>query len=240
MSNFNVCVKPLILATLCLQMVCLIESIRVDVKPHPDDLRSREEAQSQMEVEVATPLRLIDGNRQIASSDHFRSRLSLTAQSNGSEFTNPVYKLHAFGEDLLLRLKLDDDLLAPGYTTTLSPENAFQNKTDFYDSLSLRGCFYKGEIIGRRNSIVGVSLCDSMTGSFATDEYHYFIEPLEKTSLNGSSILHSIRRRSIATRDKRHVSGESTHCGVNEERHRTTYRRTFKRRAFQEMALKVR
>lgn len=212
------------------------QSLSVDVKPHPEDLvSSNKNVNQEMERTVATPFRLTEDLTEISTSNHYRSR----HDPADSHFTNPIYKLNVFGQNLLLRLKLDDDLIAPSYTTSLSSEKTIRNRTEYTNKALMRNCFYDGKVVGHPNSQVGVSICGSITGSFSTEEHQYFIEPFQVRSSNGDSVPHSIRRRSIGIKNRENDNGEPSTCGVNEARNRRTYRRTFKRDVFKQLVHKV-
>ena len=218
------------------------QNLRIDVKPHPDDLRMKREA---TESDVAIPVRMREDLGQISPLNHFRSRRSISDNSHISsdddEFQNPVYKINAFGEDLILRLHLDEHLIAPSYTTSFSWKN--KTETDLPKQGLLRKCFYKGIVAGKPTSQVAVSICDSMTGSVYTDDHIYFISPLEKDSKHSqtekTASLHTIQRRSISGKKKRSTSAAVSSCGVIDARHRRRYEQTFKINPIEEAAGRV-
>ncbi|CAK8693253.1 unnamed protein product [Clavelina lepadiformis] len=191
--------------------------IRVDVKP------SRKE-RSAMESEVTTPVRMQEDLSGAVASRHFRRRRSIEEDSLQAkdEFESPVYKINAFGSDLMLRLERDESLIAPAFTTVYS----WRNKTRDFPSkaTSLRKCFYKGAVIGLPSSQVVLSICDSLTGSIYTGEYHYSIAPVDADVDSEEPVAHTIQRRSIGA--KRSSSGSSS-CGVNDKRHDRRYQQTF-------------
>ena len=205
--------------------------MQVDVKGHFNQT-------TKSEAKLTYPVRLSNNFRPVLSSNHFK-KLDFTAVSFDEDFANPLYKIDAFEEELLLRLKPDKDLLAPSFTTTYSWSNR-TTADDRRPTKSFNGCFYKGEVIGKPKSRVALSICGSLTGSIEIDKHSYLITPLKKFFSkpdDNGLIPHSIQRRSIGPKKKNKKTVSS--CGVNEKRNQRIYRRTFKRKEILNKAQKV-
>ena len=217
------------------------QNLRIDVKPHPDDIRLKRRA-DMMDSEIVTPVRMREDLQSVASS-HFRLRRSISHDSfetSNEEFETPVYKINAFGKEMILRLYPDDHLIAPSFTTSFSWKNLSLSNT------ALKKCFYKGRVSDQPSSQVTVSICDGLTGSIYTDDHIYFIEPTQKNEKdfqtgNENPIPHSIQRRSISSgHEKRSVNAHGSSCGVNDARHRRRYLQTYKPSLIEDLASTVR
>ncbi|XP_043976137.1 A disintegrin and metalloproteinase with thrombospondin motifs 8-like isoform X4 [Gambusia affinis] len=132
---------------------------------------------------------------------------------------NPIFTLKAFGRDLTLNLIPDSSFLSPafniqgvsaGYTATLrsasgaqpelrSDHNGSKNRTQESEG-RLRRCFFSGNVGQDENSLVAVSLCSGIFGSFFTEGKEYLIEPKLRSGQRPDSAeqLHVIRRRILA------------------------------------------
>uniref|UniRef100_H2ZNU0 Peptidase M12B domain-containing protein n=1 Tax=Ciona savignyi TaxID=51511 RepID=H2ZNU0_CIOSA len=143
-------------------------------------------------------------------------------------------KIPAFGRDLLVRLTKDEALVAPSFTTSYSYKNQTIKELDTSHQPLLRHCFYKGKVVGEPSSQVALSICDSLTGSIYTDEYHYMIKPVTKSGQEEASVkFHSVQRRSVGGgRSSQH---QTPHCGVRDARHTSTYQKTFLHSPFEEI-----
>lgn len=112
----------------------------------------------------------------------------------------PRFRLSAFGRDFTLNLSPDNSFLSPTLTiqrikakdihTLRSASGAHGRQTsetepDFHNLINkteeterdLRSCFYSGTVDSNQDSVVAVSLCYGILGSFVTDGDEYFIEP---------------------------------------------------------------
>lgn len=132
---------------------------------------------------------------------------------------NPIFTLNAFGRNLTLNLIPDSSFLSPafniqgvsaGYTATLrsassvqpelrSDHNGSKNRTQESEG-RLRRCFFSGNVGQDENSLVAVSLCSGIFGSFITEGKEYLIEPKLRSGQRPDSAeqLHVIRRRILA------------------------------------------
>lgn len=123
------------------------------------------------------------------------------------------FRLTAFGRNFTLNLTPDSSFISPAlkvYRIKVNPQERLEstsNLTDIYKSLNqteetgaelLKGCFYTGAVDSNEDSIVSVSLCRGILGSFITDGKEYTVEPkLFGLGTYGKSTeqLHVIKRR---------------------------------------------
>ena len=130
----------------------------------------------------------------------------------------PRFTLSAFGQDFTLNLAPDTSFIAPSFTiqrikakdvdvlrSALGAQrpdmlqdtvhHKILNKTDEAEG-QLRGCFYSGNVDYNQDSVVAVSLCNGIRGSFITEGHEYLIEPKHSRSgLGAVEQLHVIKRR---------------------------------------------
>lgn len=129
---------------------------------------------------------------------------------------HPKFVLSAFGKDMTLNLMPDTSFIAPSFTiqrikardigALRSAPSAqhnldadiqkFMNKTEESEG-QLRSCFYSGNVDQDQDSVVAVSLCSGISGSFITEGEEYLIEPKLRGGLGPdfSEQLHVIKRR---------------------------------------------
>ncbi|XP_029964672.1 A disintegrin and metalloproteinase with thrombospondin motifs 8 [Salarias fasciatus] len=119
----------------------------------------------------------------------------------------PRFVLSAFGRDLTLHLVPDTSFIAPSFTVERllrSPSGARPalqkplNRTQ-ESAEQLRSCFYSGSVDQDQNSVVAVSLCSGIFGSFITEGKEYLIEPKlgggGDPGPDSTEQLHVIKRR---------------------------------------------
>lgn len=122
----------------------------------------------------------------------------------------PSFRLAAFGRNFTLNLTPDSTFISPAlkvYRVNAKPhESSSSNLTDLYKSLNqtedsasdLTDCFYTGAVDSNEDSVVSVSLCHGILGSFITDDNEYLIEP-KRIGLGKygkfTEQLHVIKRR---------------------------------------------
>ncbi|KAG5844009.1 hypothetical protein ANANG_G00156920 [Anguilla anguilla] len=152
------------------------------------------------------------------------------------------FRLTAFGKDFTLHLTPDDRFLAPTIRVQRIKSKRLSSLLDVFDTrekgtpsdivnssndvnrtedieADLKTCFYSGTVDFKQDSLVAVSLCHGIQGSFLTDGDEYLIEP--KRSGTGklkqtTKQLHVIKRRvSIDTR-----RAESTFDQLKDDSHR--------------------
>lgn len=130
----------------------------------------------------------------------------------------PKFVLSAFGKDLTLNLIPDTSFIAPSFTVQRikardvgalrsasgvqpsleADRQALMNQTEESEG-QLRSCFYSGSVDQDQNSLVAVSLCSGIFGSFITEGNEYLIEPKLRGGLGPDSAeqLHVIKRRTF-------------------------------------------
>lgn len=131
----------------------------------------------------------------------------------------PRFILSAFGKDLTLNLIPDTSFIAPSFTIQrikardvgalrsasgaqpVADLQHFMNQTEESEG-QLRSCFYSGNVDQDQNSVVSVSLCSGIFGSFITEGKEYLIEPKLRGGLGPDSAeqLHVIKRRTFTKR----------------------------------------
>ncbi|XP_068441497.1 A disintegrin and metalloproteinase with thrombospondin motifs 8-like [Clinocottus analis] len=117
----------------------------------------------------------------------------------------PSFLLRAFGRDLTLHLVPDPGFLSPAFTVQRVRAGHLQAEDgtgEEQQQQRLRGCFYSGSVDRDRGSVVAVSLCSGILGSFITGGEEYFIQPARRGPAAGpdpAEQLHVIRRKTAAT-----------------------------------------
>nr|XP_055052202.1 A disintegrin and metalloproteinase with thrombospondin motifs 8 [Misgurnus anguillicaudatus] len=129
--------------------------------------------------------------------------------ARGSE-EQPSFRLEAFGRNFTLNLTPDSTFISPELKVyrlnAKAHDSSFSNLTDLYNSLNqtedsgsdLTDCFYSGAVNSDEDSVVSVSLCHGILGSFITDGREYLIEPKGLGSGKYGKLteqLHVIKRR---------------------------------------------
>ncbi|XP_033969326.1 A disintegrin and metalloproteinase with thrombospondin motifs 8-like [Trematomus bernacchii] len=128
----------------------------------------------------------------------------------------PRFILSAFGKDLTLNLIPDTSFIAPSFTIqrikardvgALRSASGAQPVADLHKYMNqteeseghLRSCFYSGNVDHDESSVVAVSLCAGIFGSFITEGKEYLIEPKLRGGLgpDAAEHLHVIKRRTF-------------------------------------------
>lgn len=116
----------------------------------------------------------------------------------------PGFLLRAFGKDMTLDLVPDSSFLAPSFSiqrlrASGAAGSSSPNRTEESPE-QLRGCFYSGTVDGERDSLVSVSLCSGIHGSFITGGAEYLIEPKARGGPwpDPAGQLHVIKRRAFS------------------------------------------
>ncbi|KAM9801112.1 A disintegrin and metalloproteinase with thrombospondin motifs 8-like [Neosynchiropus ocellatus] len=120
----------------------------------------------------------------------------------------PKVSFSAFGKDLTLSLVPDTGFIGPSFSILRVTAGALargSSDTDLSSPVNstvdgeapLRNCFYSGKVEDDENSVVAVSLCSGIFGSFVTDGSEYFIEPKQPAAFGTDSVpqLHVLKRR---------------------------------------------
>lgn len=132
----------------------------------------------------------------------------------------PRFVLRAFGRDMTLNLIPDTSFIAPSFTiqrVTARDVDALRSASgakqrvpdaDLEKLVSqtedsegqLRSCFYSGNVDHDQSSVVAVSLCSGIFGSFITEGNEYLIEPKAGSSpgTDPAEQLHVLRRRTFS------------------------------------------
>ncbi|XP_055309435.1 A disintegrin and metalloproteinase with thrombospondin motifs 9-like isoform X3 [Sitodiplosis mosellana] len=111
---------------------------------------------------------------------------------------HPQYLIDAFGVHLHLILYQDNDFIPKHLKITHVWNNFMERKVeDIREHEELRNCFYRGRVRTDDRSAVAVSLCDGMRGHIYTSSGSFFIQPVEKYTLDNQNILHKITREKL-------------------------------------------
>ncbi|KAG8141508.1 hypothetical protein E2320_007123 [Naja naja] len=109
------------------------------------------------------------------------------------------FSIAAFGKVLLLQLEPDASFLAPGlkvqHVGRKEPVGFLAEKKEDED-VKLRKCFYSGTVNSQPDSLVAVSLCEGIRGSFFVDGDKYVIQPQNRGSGDPLTQVHQLQRRS--------------------------------------------
>uniref|UniRef100_A0A8D3B0J5 ADAM metallopeptidase with thrombospondin type 1 motif 8 n=1 Tax=Scophthalmus maximus TaxID=52904 RepID=A0A8D3B0J5_SCOMX len=127
----------------------------------------------------------------------------------------PRFVLRAFDKDLTLNLTPDTSFIAPSFTVQRIkardagalrsasggqpvPDPDLMSQTEDSEA-HLRSCFYSGNVDHDHNSLVAVSLCSGILGSFITEGNEYLIEPKLRGARGPDSAEqpHVITRRTL-------------------------------------------
>ncbi|XP_029699517.1 A disintegrin and metalloproteinase with thrombospondin motifs 8 isoform X3 [Takifugu rubripes] len=117
----------------------------------------------------------------------------------------PSFLLSAFGKDMTLNLVPDTSFLAPSFSiqrlraSGAAVPRSSVNRTE-ESAEQLRGCFYSGTVDEEQDSLVSVSLCSGIHGSFITGGTEYLIEPKVRGAPrpDPAEQLHVIKRRTFS------------------------------------------
>lgn len=122
----------------------------------------------------------------------------------------PRFILSAFGKDMTLNLVPDNGFIAPSFsvwrvkTARGSPAarklvNLVNQSEDSEEDLP--SCFYSGNVNRDPDSVVSVSLCSGIFGSFITEGNEYLIEPKFRGAWGPDSTQqpHVLKRKSSST-----------------------------------------
>ncbi len=124
------------------------------------------------------------------------------------------FKISAFGKLFLLDLTPDSRFVSPSLNVQrITAKNlpavldasrsggVFRDATQSGDSgADLRDCFYKGTVNSDKESVVAVSLCHGIQGTFITQGDEYFIQPRASAKTTGKSLpqVHVVKRRAFS------------------------------------------
>uniref|UniRef100_A0A670YYJ2 ADAM metallopeptidase with thrombospondin type 1 motif 8 n=1 Tax=Pseudonaja textilis TaxID=8673 RepID=A0A670YYJ2_PSETE len=117
------------------------------------------------------------------------------------------FSITAFGKVLLLQLEPDASFLAPG----LKIQHVGRKEPD----VKLSQCFYSGTVNSQPNSLVAVSLCEGIHGSFFVDGDKYVIQPQNRGSRDPLMQVHQLQRRSSSKEAAKDRRGGEAQLGPN-------------------------
>ena len=128
---------------------------------HRHNLGKLSKDDNSMETFVSKPVRLLSNFYHIRSSNHFRKRRSASSEKSLERehaFSNPIYKIQAFENELVVFLEPDRTFFAPAFMTVYSWKNSSVSDipTSLPSSRSIDHCFFKGKSF-RRRKFAGVS-----------------------------------------------------------------------------------
>ncbi|KAK9395054.1 A disintegrin and metalloproteinase with thrombospondin motifs 8 [Crotalus adamanteus] len=117
------------------------------------------------------------------------------------------FSITAFGKVLLLQLEPDASFLAPGlkiqhvglkiqHVGRRESIGFLTEKEEEEEDVKLRRCFYSGTVNAQPDSLVAVSLCQGIHGSFFVDGDKYVIQPQNRGSKDPLMQVHQIQKRS--------------------------------------------
>uniref|UniRef100_A0A670YPS4 ADAM metallopeptidase with thrombospondin type 1 motif 8 n=1 Tax=Pseudonaja textilis TaxID=8673 RepID=A0A670YPS4_PSETE len=114
------------------------------------------------------------------------------------------FSITAFGKVLLLQLEPDASFLAPG----LKIQHVGRKEP-------VGQCFYSGTVNSQPNSLVAVSLCEGIHGSFFVDGDKYVIQPQNRGSRDPLMQVHQLQRRSSSKEAAKDRRGGEAQLGPN-------------------------
>ncbi|XP_023592462.1 disintegrin and metalloproteinase domain-containing protein 28 [Trichechus manatus latirostris] len=96
--------------------------------------------------------------------------------------TELKYQMTVNGKTVVLYLKKNKDLLAPGYTETHYNSTGKEVTTS---PQIMDDCYYQGHIVNEKVSDASISTCRGLRGYFSQGDQRYFIDPLSPTNQDG-------------------------------------------------------
>lgn len=128
-----------------------------------------------------------------------RTRRSSSGRLWKRSLDQPSFLLSAFGKDMTLNLVPDTNFLAPSFSIQRVRASGAANQTE-ESGEQLRGCFYSGTVDEEQDSLVSVSLCSGIYGSFIAGGRQYLIEPKVRGAPqpDPAGRLHVIKRRTFS------------------------------------------
>lgn len=134
----------------------------------------------------------------------------------GSE--SPVsFSFTAFGKVLLLQLEPDASFLAPWlkiqHVGRKEPVGFFAEKDE--EDVRLRRCFYSGTVNSQPDSLVAVSLCQGIHGSFFVDGDKYIIQPQNRGRGDPLMQVHQLQKRTWSKEAAKDRLGGKAHLEPN-------------------------
>lgn len=115
------------------------------------------------------------------------------------------FSVAAFGEVFALRLVPDASFLAPGLKIQRvgrkEPAGTLDGEEEEEDAGTVRRCFYSGTVNSQPDSLVALSLCQGIRGSFLVDGDKYMLQPRGNHSGGGEPLLqvHRLQKQGWAS-----------------------------------------
>nr|XP_060643528.1 A disintegrin and metalloproteinase with thrombospondin motifs 8 [Anolis sagrei ordinatus] len=125
------------------------------------------------------------------------------------------FSLAAFGREFVLHLEPDASFLAPGlkiqHIGKKEPTAEFLAEEE--DARLQRRCFYSGTVNSQPDSLVAVSLCQGIHGSFLVDGEKYVIQPQGQGSGELLLQVHQLQKRGWAKEAPEDIPEGDTQAG---------------------------
>lgn len=111
-----------------------------------------------------------------------------------------IFQVKAFGDVFTLHLRLDDSFVSPTlHVQRVTSKRVLEDvRPEPGTGQDLRDCFHSGTVNGDERSLVSVSLCRGIQGTFVTRGNEFFIEPVRGASARANASVtdaHVVRRR---------------------------------------------
>uniref|UniRef100_A0A3B1JGL4 ADAM metallopeptidase with thrombospondin type 1 motif 8 n=1 Tax=Astyanax mexicanus TaxID=7994 RepID=A0A3B1JGL4_ASTMX len=112
-----------------------------------------------------------------------------------------VFRLSAYGQVFTLDLKPDSSFVSPALRIQrISAKQLSEPQARAGEEL--KRCFYSGTVNRDPDSVVSLSLCSGIRGTFISRGDEYFIQPAETGNRGSSSQPHLLRRRVLPSTSK--------------------------------------
>ncbi|UJR08429.1 hypothetical protein I4U23_012699 [Adineta vaga] len=116
------------------------------------------------------------------------------------------YRIDGFNQRFDLSLRKDTTFLSPTFFTQ------YFNHSQTWINRNIKHCFYKGHVNDNHLSIVSISLCHGLFGTFIYNNTEYFIEPKPHTENTTWNFEHFLYTHS----PKRSILKQTSHCRVHD------------------------
>lgn len=116
-----------------------------------------------------------------------------------------AFSVAAFGKEFVLHLEPDASFLAPGLKIQHIGRKEAPGILAEEDAGLRRKCFYSGTVNSQPDSLVAVSLCQGIHGSFLADGDKYLIQPHGHGSGDPLVQIHQLQKRGWAKLDAAEV-----------------------------------
>ncbi|XP_037668763.1 ADAM DEC1 [Choloepus didactylus] len=96
------------------------------------------------------------------------------------------YQITLNGEEVILHLEKNKNLLGPDYTETHYSSRGEKITTN---PQNVEHCYYEGHIQNEKDSVASMSTCDGLRGYFTHHDQSYLIKPLQSTNQAEHAVL---------------------------------------------------